>query len=136
VLDDVSSGAESDLKKATDLAFRMIAHFGMSERIGPVCHERRGEHPFLGQTLATEGGTSDATVRAIEGETQEVLNAAVVEARALIERHRSALDALIAVLLEHETVEGDELTRVLGPAVTAPHALPAEPLDESPNAAQ
>jgi cell division protease FtsH len=137
VLGDVSSGAESDLKKATDLAFRMVAHFGMSQRIGPVFHEHRTEHPFLGQTLATEGGTSDATVRVIEEETREVLTAAVADAQKLVEQHRQALDALVAVLLDRETIEGDELTRVLGPPTTGAHALPAEPLDErSPDAAE
>jgi cell division protease FtsH len=136
VLGDVSSGAESDLKKATDIAFRMIAHFGMSQRIGPVFHEHRTEHPFLGQSLATEGGTSDATVRVIEEETREVLTAAVADAQKLVEQHRRELDALVGVLLDRETIEKDELSRVLGPAVTSPHALPAEPLDEKPSAAQ
>ena len=134
VLGDTSSGAENDLKKATELAFRMVAHFGMSPKIGPVFHEHRTEHPFLGQTLATEGGTSDATVRVIEEETRELLSAAVKEAQALVKDHRQALDALVTVLLERETVEKEELSRVLGPGVTAPNALPAVPLDEAPSA--
>src|SRR6185436_1894727 len=100
VLGDISSGAENDLKKATELAFRMVAHFGMSPKIGPVFHEHRTEHPFLGQTLATEGGTSDATVRVIEEETRELLSVAVKEAQALVKDHRQALDALVTVLLE------------------------------------
>ncbi len=136
VLVDVSSGAENDLKKATDLAFRMVAHFGMSQRVGPVFHEHRTEHPFLGQTLANDGGTSDATVHVIEEETREVLTAAVADAQTLVEQHRRELDGLVKVLLDQETIEEQELSRILGPAVTAPHALPSEPLDESPNAAQ
>src|SRR5688572_11469993 len=70
VLGDISSGAESDLRQATEIAFRMVAHFGMSDRVGPVFHEHKTEHPFLGQMLATEGGTSDATIHVIEQETR------------------------------------------------------------------
>jgi cell division protease FtsH len=128
VLGDVSSGAENDLKKASELAFKMVAHFGMSPRIGPVFHEHRTEHPFLGQTLATEGGTSDATVHLIEEETRELLSAAAREAERLAREHRAELDALVAVLLERETIEKAELSRLLGPAVTVPGAAPAEPL--------
>ena len=50
-----STGSEQDLRQATDFAFRMVAHYGMSERVGPVFHEQRVEHPFLGQRLATGG---------------------------------------------------------------------------------
>jgi cell division protease FtsH len=128
VLGDVSSGAENDLKKASELAFKMVAHFGMSPRIGPVFHEHRTEHPFLGQTLATEGGTSDATVHLIEEETRELLSAAVRDAERLTREHRAELDALVSVLLERETIEKAELTRLFGPAVTLPGAAPSEPL--------
>jgi cell division protease FtsH len=128
VLGDVSSGAENDLKKASELAFKMVAHFGMSPRIGPVFHEHRTEHPFLGQTLATEGGTSDATVHLIEEETRELLSAAVRDAERLTREHRAELDALVAVLLERETIEKAELVRLFGPAVTLPGAAPSEPL--------
>jgi cell division protease FtsH len=126
VLGDISSGAENDLQKASELAFKMVAHFGMSERVGPVFHEHRNEHPFLGQTLATEGGTSDATVHVIEEETRELLLVAVEGAKRMVIDHREALDRLVDVLLEKESVEKEELLRVLGPAVTDGHAHPAE----------
>ena len=125
---DISSGAANDLQKATELAFKMVAHFGMSPRIGPVYHEHRTEHPFLGQMLATEGGTSDATVHLIEEETRKLLTEAVETAEALIRSRRKELDRLVEALIERETIEKKELYEILGPAVTAPHAVPAEPL--------
>jgi cell division protease FtsH len=115
VLGDTSSGAENDLKRASDLAFKMVAHWGMSEKIGPVYHEHRTEHPFLGQMLATEGATSDATVHLIESETRRVLTEAREAALKLVRDHRDILDRLVNVLLERETIEKDELTRLLGP---------------------
>lgn len=114
IMGEVSSGAENDLKRATELAFKMVAHFGMSERVGPVFHEHRTEHPFLGQMLATEGGTSDATVFVIEEETRRILTEAVASARAEIQKRKTELNALVACLLEKESVEKDELTLILG----------------------
>jgi cell division protease FtsH len=135
VLGDMSSGAANDLQKATDIAFKMVAHFGMSDRVGPVYHEHKTEHPFLGQMLATEGGTSDATVHVIEQETRRMLAEAVEEAAELVSDKRSLLEGLVARLMETETVDRAELEELLGPSVTAPGALPAEPLHLGPNGA-
>src|SRR5688572_29076938 len=116
VLGSCSSGAENDLKQATALAFKMVAHFGMSERIGPVYYEHRSEHPFLGRTLASDGTTSDATVHDIEQESRKFLLRALENAKATIARHRGPLDTLVAALLTSETLEKAELQRLLGPA--------------------
>ena len=128
VLGEISSGAENDLKRATELAFKMAAHFGMSERIGPVFHEHRTEHPFLGQTLATEGGTSDATVHVIEEETRRMLNAAVEGAKRVIQSHSQELSELVAALLDRETIEKQELHKLLGSPVGSVKPLPATEL--------
>jgi cell division protease FtsH len=123
VFGDVSSGAENDLKRGTELAFKMVAHWGMSETIGPVYHEHRTEHPFLGQVLATEGGTSDATVHKIEEETRRILGQALESSLRTIREHRTELDALGSHLDEHETVERVELERLLGPGAPRGEAV-------------
>jgi cell division protease FtsH len=104
----------------------MVAHWGMSEAIGPVYHEHRTEHPFLGQMLATEGGTSDATVHQIEEETRHILHTAQQGAEAFIRERRAEMDALVAHLLEHESVDKNELSRLLGPSTPRPGAEAAE----------
>jgi cell division protease FtsH len=119
VLGDISSGAEDDLRQATDLAMRMVAHFGMSEKLGPVHYDYRSEHPFLGRKIATEGGTSPATVAAIEAEARALLTLAVEEATNLLSEHRRALERLVAVLLERETLEREDLEALLGTGQTA-----------------
>jgi cell division protease FtsH len=115
VLGSISSGAENDLKRATELAFKMVAHWGMSERVGPVYHEHKTEHPFLGQMLATEGGTSDATVHIIEDETRRILAGALSGAETLLRDRRAELERLVSALLDRETVEKEELQTLLGP---------------------
>jgi cell division protease FtsH len=119
LLGDNSSGAENDLKRASEIAFRMVAHFGMSDEIGPVYHEHRTEHPFLGQRVATDGGTSDRTIHTIEEEARRILIAALAEAQNILAEHRSNLEALRDFLLEKETVEKADLAVLLGPAVKA-----------------
>jgi cell division protease FtsH len=119
VYGNVSSGSEQDLRQATDFAFRMVAHYGMSQRVGPVFHEQRVEHPFLGQRLATETGLSDETAHEIEQEARCRLSEAAEAARGMVESKRAVLDRLIAALLQHETLETSELERVLGSAQAA-----------------
>jgi cell division protease FtsH len=109
----ISSGSENDLRVATDLAYKMVAHYGMSPRVGPVFHEQRLEHPFLGQRLATESGVSDTTANVIEEEARRVLSEALDEAKESIAAQGDALDRLVEALLEHETLERTDLEAVL-----------------------
>ncbi len=115
VLGQPSTGSEDDLRQATALASAMVAHYGMSEALGPVYYEHRERDPFLGHRIATDAGPSDATVHAIEEQARRLLGAALEQAQALAQRHRAALDRLIQRLLDRETLERDELAEVLGP---------------------
>jgi cell division protease FtsH len=116
---NVSSGSEQDLRQATDFAFRMVAHYGMSQRVGPMFHEQRVEHPFLGQRLATETGLSDETAHEIEQEARRILSEAVESAKHMLSERRASLERLVGALLEHETLERPELEQVLGTAQAA-----------------
>jgi cell division protease FtsH len=87
----------------------------MSERLGPVYYEHGAEHPFLGRRLATDSGTSDATVHVIEEETRQILLDAVNAATSQLQARRDLLDRLVNGLLEHETLEVADLIQLLGP---------------------
>jgi cell division protease FtsH len=126
VLGDVSTGAEHDLREATRLASKMVAHYGMSDALGPVHYDVHEEHPFLGQRIATDGGTSDATVHAIEDEARKLLARALAAASSTISAYRAKLDALVEALLEHETLERDALLAVLGPSAQPPGVVPIQ----------
>jgi cell division protease FtsH len=116
VLGSVSTGAENDLKQATELATKMVAHYGMSEKFGPVYFEHGAEHPFLGQKMAVDGGTSDATISAIEEEARAILSHALARANELITGHRRVFDELVAKLLDEETLERPELEKLFASA--------------------
>ena len=124
VLGSVSSGAANDLKQATEIAFKMVAHFGMSDKVGPVFHEHKVEHPFLGQRLAADGGTSDATVRQIEDEVRQLIVSAQREAERRVQDHRVELDSLVDALLTRETLEPDALAKLLGPSLGSERQVP------------
>ncbi len=120
VFQNVSTGGENDLKEATGLATKMVAHFGMSKGLGAVYYANGAEHPFLGLRMATDSGASEQTTHAIESETRDILARALSEAQQLLEKHRAHLDALGRALFDKETMERDELRLVFGiPAANA-----------------
>jgi cell division protease FtsH len=125
ILRSISTGAENDLKEATRLASHMVAHYGMSERLGPVYYDHDAEHPFLGQRMGTESGTSPSTIAVIEEEGRRILGKALEEAAAMLAERRADLDRLVAALLEQETLEREDLARILGPA---PFPGPPDPV--------
>jgi cell division protease FtsH len=128
ILGSISTGAENDLKEATRLASHMMAHYGMSERLGPVYYDHEAEHPFLGQRMGTESGTSSSTITVIEEEARRILRRALDEATAKLTERRELLDRLVIALLEHETLERDDLGKILGPP---DNPTPAPPSDEA-----
>ena len=135
VLGEISTGAENDLGEATRLASKMVAHYGMSQALGPVRYDIREEHAFLGQRIATDSGTSDATVHAIETEARALLARALTTATAALTAHRAELDRLGAALLEEETLERDRLDELLGPRTAPPDVLPIQAPVPGPRAA-
>jgi len=84
--------------------------------MGPMYYEHKSEHPFLGQIMASDGSTSDATVHVIEEEARGLLIKALKGAKETIAAHRTSLDSLVKALLTTETLEKAELQRLLGPS--------------------
>jgi cell division protease FtsH len=122
VFGSISTGAENDLKEATEIASKMVAHYGMSEAIGPAYYEHHADHPFLGQRIATDGAASDATTEAIEGESRRLLAEALQAASGLVAAHRETLDRLVEALIQRETIERDELHGLLDAGDIHPEA--------------
>jgi cell division protease FtsH len=116
VYDEYSAGAEDDLKRATQLARRMVAHWGMSKRLGPVAFRVSDENPFLGREMSEPREFSEHTAQVIDEETGRILNAAADRATELLTKHRDKLDKLTRKLVEREQLDEKEIEQILGPA--------------------
>ena len=114
VFDEVSSGAENDLKQATRLARHMITQWGMSEKLGPVAFRRGEEHIFLGREMTQQRDFSEHTAQIIDDEIRTLIKQIEQETTTLLEENRDRLEALAAALLERETLESDEIKAVIG----------------------
>jgi cell division protease FtsH len=128
--DQFSAGAENDLQEATRLARRMVTHWGMSERLGPVAYHISEDHPFLGREIAQhERQFSEHTAQVIDEEVAKILHTAEDRAKRTIQQHLSKLNVLAEALLEKETLDEDELRKLLGPNVyeSTGRAAPAGP---------
>ena len=130
-----STGASNDLVGATELARKMVREWGMSEQIGPMAWDGQNQ-VFLGDDLMTSRDYSDETARVIDQEVQRILAQQESRCRDLLAEHRHALDLVARALLEHETIDGAEVARLVelagsGPAGTEDDAsAPAEPVED------
>ena len=118
-----STGASNDLVRATEIARRMVREWGMSDRVGPMAWGSQGQ-VFLGDDLMHTRDYSDDTARVIDEEVQRILTDQEDRCRKLLTDHRNALDLIARSLLEHETISGDEVGRLVKVAA-APGSTPA-----------
>ena len=132
VFDDVSTGAENDLQRATDMARHMITHYGMSESLGLVTFDTRPAPLYLnGPTMPEPRTFSERTAEAIDGEVRRILDEARERVTETLTAHRATLDTLAALLLEKEVVDRSMLDRLMSeqaaPAQLRVAAVPVRP---------
>jgi cell division protease FtsH len=110
-----TTGAESDIEQATDLARRMVTRWGMSERVGMVQLAPR-DNAFLGGVGGYSGSKpfSEETARAIDAEVLRIISESHEEAKRLLSAHRKQLDALAEALLARETLSEQDILEVTG----------------------
>jgi cell division protease FtsH len=112
----ISTGANNDLQGATELARKMVREWGMSERVGPMAW---GSHNqvFLGEDIMSTREYSDETARIIDEEVEHILRSQEDRCRDTLARYRAGLDLVARSLLEHETIDGAEVHRLIDQAV-------------------
>jgi cell division protease FtsH len=115
VYDEVTTGAENDLREASSLSRRMVGLWGMSPDVGPVYLGTGEEHVFLGREITQEKAYSDQTAQRLDTAVREMVESSLQRALELNNRHREKLDALVAALLERETLDGSEVVAIFGP---------------------
>jgi len=108
----VSTGANNDLVVSTERARKMVREWGMSERVGPMAWGSQGQ-VFLGEDLMSTRDYSDETARIIDEEVEQILRHCEQGCHDLLTEHRHSLDLVARALLEHETISGDEVRRLV-----------------------
>ncbi len=114
VFDQLTTGAGNDLEQATNLARRMVCNWGMSEKLGPLTFGKKEEHIFLGKELATARDYSEKTAQDIDDEVKRIVLEAQKRAERLLSENIETLHRLAAVLLEKESLDGDQIDEIIG----------------------
>ncbi|MBK6879402.1 MAG: ATP-dependent zinc metalloprotease FtsH [Elusimicrobia bacterium] len=122
VFKEVTTGAQDDLSKATQIAHKMVCEFGMSEKLGLVTYKKKSEELFLGRELGEGRTYSDQTAQDIDEEVKRLIAESQQRVRIILNEGRTALEALAKSLMEKEVLNGDEIA-----ALIAGGTLPAAP---------
>jgi len=117
---EVTTGAGNDLEQATNIARAMITRLGMSKKLGPRTFGKREELVFLGREISEQRDYSDTIAETIDDEVHSLVQTAYEVAKSLLNENLGKLSALAKYLVEHESVEGEELTNLLN---TAPASI-------------
>jgi cell division protease FtsH len=130
----VTTGASDDIRRATNLARRMVTEFGFSDKLGPLRYSDNEEEVFLGHSVAQRKNVSDATAKVIDEEIRRIIEQGEAKARSILTEHLEDLHALAKGLLEFETLSADEIRKIIrgekivrdtGGPVEAPPPAPA-----------
>ncbi len=130
----VTTGASDDIRRATNLARRMVTEFGFSDKLGPLRYSDNEEEVFLGHSVAQRKNVSDATAKVIDEEIRRIIEEGEATARGILTEHLDELHALAKGLLEFETLSADEIRKIIrgekivrdtgGPVETPPTPAP------------
>jgi cell division protease FtsH len=109
---DITTGAGNDIERATAMARRMVCEWGMSE-LGPLSFGGAEEPVFLGRDFAQRANFSEETAQKIDEEVHRIVQRGYVAAREILSSHRAVLDRLAVELLEKESLDGEEVYRII-----------------------
>ena len=109
----MTTGAADDIRRATDLARRMVTEFGFSEKLGPLRYAENEEEVFLGHSVTQRKNVSDATAKVIDEEIRRIVDEGEQTARDILTARIDELHALAKGLLEYETLSADEIRRII-----------------------
>ncbi|MBN1440601.1 MAG: ATP-dependent zinc metalloprotease FtsH [Anaerolineales bacterium] len=112
VFNDITTGASSDMERATKTARNMVTRWGMSDRLGPMVYGQKEELIFLGREISEQRDYSDQVANEIDAEVRKIVNGAYDEAKALLTKHRDTLDRIADRLIEVETIDEEEFNRL------------------------
>jgi cell division protease FtsH len=113
IVGDITTGAANDIERATKIARQMVTEYGMSDTIGPLTLGQKQHEVFLGRDFATQPDYSDQVAFEIDNEVRRMIDQAHDEALEILQEYRSKLDQMAALLIERETIDKEEVERLL-----------------------
>ncbi|MGE5390231.1 MAG: ATP-dependent zinc metalloprotease FtsH [Deltaproteobacteria bacterium] len=114
ILNDISTGAQNDLERASGIVRKMITEYGMSEELGPLTFGHKSEEVFLGRDIGRDRNYSDAIAYAIDKEASQYMEESYQKCEKILEEHMDKLHQVAAFLMEHETMEGEDFSAIMG----------------------
>ena len=108
IFGDITTGASSDIKKATKVARRMVTTYGMSDKIGVICYDDNDDEVFIGRDLAHAKGHSEMMAGEIDREVKDIIDDCYAKAKAIIQEHEDVLHSCAALLMEKEKIGRSE----------------------------
>jgi cell division protease FtsH len=134
VFNEITTGAHNDLERASDIARRMVTEFGMSDRLGPITLGRRHGNPFLGRDLMEDRNYSEEVAKAIDEEVKAIMDESYQRAETILRENFEAMERIVAVLLDRETLERDEFLALMRgePMPERQSAVPEPPAPKLP----
>ncbi len=117
--EEVTTGAGGDIQQVASMARQMVTRFGMSE-LGPISLEGDSQEVFLGRDLMTRSDISDAISKQIDEQVREMVKACYIETISIVKKNREAMDTLVELLIEKETMDGEEFSNVLSKYTSIP----------------
>lgn len=114
IFGDITTGAHSDLMRATKLARSLVTEYGMSEKLGPRTFGEREEMIFLGREIHEQRDYSDKTAEAIDTEVSRFIKQAYKTACRIVKQQRAKMDEVVAALIKYETLEREAFEKIVG----------------------
>jgi cell division protease FtsH len=112
-LETISTGAQNDLEKASEIARNMVCYLGMSKKLGPLTYGQRQQLQFLGTEFSEQRNFSEETARIIDAEIKELIETAQQRAYEILTSKRALLDKLAELLQEKEVIQREEITALI-----------------------
>ncbi len=117
MFDEVSTGAQNDLEKASDIARRMVKYYGMSDKLGIVTFEPENKSAFMGWGMGSNREYSEETARDIDIEVKKIIDDTYAKTRGMLEKQKPMLIKLSKILMEKEVIEEEELKKILNDGI-------------------
>lgn len=133
--DDITTGAQNDLERATQIARKMVTEFGMSDRLGPIRLGRKQHEIFLGRDIVEDRNYSEEIAYAIDQEVRRIIDNCYETVKDLLIKHESVLEKIAEALLEKEVLEGEELDMLINEALEEESGVKSKEAEEQSVAA-